>query len=510
MVNKKIRKAQCLTRSDRKNINLRQVIFLTAILIFFLPQPHAFSKEIKKERAEIKELSLADCVFLTLRNNKNIETAYLDRVVQKFDLKVAKDEFVPDLSVTPSIKYTNTGDLDDRTYTFKHEIGLTVTEKVPTGAEFVFSWAHATENENDSTDSTYSMSWNISARQPLLKGGGIDVNTVSIRTAHISEQINILNLKSIIIDTITSAINSYRAFVQARKALEITKNSLKRARELMEVNKALIEAGRMAKVEIVQTQADIASKEFGLTQAENAADAARLSLLKILDIDMYTKIIPVEKIVPDIKQPDLYKCTDIAFKNRSDYGQALLNMKITEMDLIVAKNNSLWDLSLEGGYSGSGMDETKRNWAFKEAQQIALAEWNLGLSLNIPFGDLTREQGVLRAKTNLKKAEINLKKLKDNIKNEVNDAVRDVQMKLRQVELARQARKLSKKKLVIEKEKLKAGRSSNFQLVSFQNDLISAQNNELNAAINYLNALTSLDKTLGTTLDTWKINIKKD
>ena len=79
---------------------------------------------------------------------------------------------------------------------------------------------------------------------------------------------------------------------------------------------------------------------------------------------------------------------------------------------------------------------------------------------------------------------------------------------LRQVELAVQARELSERKLDIEQEKLKAGRSTNFQLVSFQNDLLNAQNNELNAKIEYLNALTALDRILGTTLDTWEIELR--
>jgi outer membrane protein TolC len=131
--------------------------------------------------------------------------------------------------------------------------------------------------------------------------------------------------------------------------------------------------------------------------------------------------------------------------------------------------------------------------------------------LSIPlYGDLTREQTYLGAMINLEKAKISMEELKENIEIEVLDAVRDVEMKLRQVELARQARELSEKKLEIEKEKLKAGRSTNFQLVSFQNDLIIVQSSELNANIAYLNALTSLDNVLGTTLDTWKIEIKED
>ena len=83
-------------------------------------------------------------------------------------------------------------------------------------------------------------------------------------------------------------------------------------------------------------------------------------------------------------------------------------------------------------------------------------------------------------------------------------------MQFQQLELARQTRVFSQQKLDIENKKLKAGQTSNFQLVSFQNDLINAQNNELSNFINYINALTNLDQTLGTTLKTWRIEVKKD
>jgi outer membrane protein TolC len=121
--------------------------------------------------------------------------------------------------------------------------------------------------------------------------------------------------------------------------------------------------------------------------------------------------------------------------------------------------------------------------------------------------DLTLEQGYISAKVNLDKTELSLAKLRDTIEIDTKDAIRDVETKIKQVALAEQSRKLSEKKLEIETEKMKAGRSTNFQLVSYQNDLVNAQNNELSAVITYLNALTSLDRTLGTTLATWGITI---
>ena len=66
---------------------------------------------------------------------------------------------------------------------------------------------------------------------------------------------------------------------------------------------------------------------------------------------------------------------------------------------------------------------------------------------------------------------------------------------------------LSRRKLDIEREKLQAGRSSNFQVLSFESDLRNAESARLNALIAYLNTQAHLDQTLGTTLESWDIDL---
>jgi outer membrane protein TolC len=333
-----------------------------------------------------------------------------------------------------------------------------------------------------------------------LKGGGFDVTLASVRTARINETVNILNLKSSIIDLVSSVITSYRTYLQAREQLEIARQSLQRAKELVGINRELIAAGRMAEVEIVQTEADVANREFNVLSAENSADSARLALVKLLDVDKRIIIIPTEKISTKAVTFDINELKRTAFANRNDYLSALLKVDVSKMDLMTAQNNKLWDLSLVGGYDGSygtrtSMDDSRTN------------SWNLGLKLTIPFRDLTLEQNYLNARIALEKDEANLAKLRETIEIDVQDALREVDMKYRQVILAQQARVLSGKKLDIEREKMKSGRSTNFQLVSYENDLVNALNGELSAGINYQNAMAVLDRTLGTTLDRWGIMV---
>jgi len=471
--------------------------------------PSGFCKNRGKQAAYVqKEMTLADCVFLAVRHNRGIKSAYLDRVEQKYNLKVAEDEFIPNLFINPSVNRSSIGDQEgNRSATDRADLSATVRQRIPTGADFTFTWSN-TNQWND--EDAFNSSWDFRVKQPLLKGGGTAVNTVSLKTARINERINVLSLKSTVMNTVTSAILSYRGFFQAQKQLEIAENSLERAKKLLKVNRELIAAGRMARVEIVQTQADVANREVSLIQTQNALDSARLVLLKVLDIDKHTQVLPVEDA--QIKQMDLHleRLQDLAFKKRPDYQRALLTLETSDLNLVVAKNNKLWDLSLDGQYGIPGSGDNNIQEAAKRSFTADRSNWGVGLFLNIPIGDLTREQRVVNAKTRLRQQKLGLEELTDNIEIEIQDAARDIEMKLKQVTLARQARKLSVQKLDIEKEKLKVGRSTNFQLVTFQNDLVSTQSSELNAAIAYLNALTSLDKSLGTTLETWKIELKEN
>ena len=459
-------------------------------------------------------MTLAEAINLALRNNRSVESAYLDRVVQKFSLEIAEDKFFPDVTLKGNADWSRvdttqsglTG-FDSSTETLNSGVSTVVTETVPTGGTFTFTWAYSesdTDIAGDANTDNDTGSWTVAFNQPILKGGGIDVNTASVTQARLSEKGNILSLKSTIMGTVTSVISAFRSFLQAQRQLEINRASLERARDLLETNRLLIEVGRMAAVEIVQTEADVASREFSLETAINNLDSARLNLLRILDIDKHTRVDPVVEGEVEPIRPDYDRCLATALKNRPDHLQSLIGMENARIGLMLAENNQLWDLGFTGSYGKSDA----RSKGISENDSDA---WRMGLNLSVPvYGDLSRKQAILGAKIALKKSEISLKEQEENIAIEVQDAVREVATKLKQVEMAKRARGLSERKLSIEQAKLKVGRSTNFQLVSFQNDLVSAQNSELDAVIAYRNSLTNLDQILGTTLDTWRIDFKTE
>lgn len=445
-----------------------------------------------EQGSRILRLSLAETIFLAIRNNRGIKSAYIDRVIQKVDLKVAEDKFMPDVNLDGGIQYFQDDAENEIT---SGNISVNITETIPTGGKFTFKWAEAIESSG-------SDSWGISFSQPLLKGAGKNVNNASIDTARIQEQININNLRSKLIDTVTNVIFAYRNYVQTVKRVEIANLSLKRAQELLEVNKLLIQTGQMAAMEIVQTEATLASRHFDHQDALNTKENAMQALIKILDIDKQTEIISTEKVQVDLISVDYQKCIEMAFNNRSDYLNTLLNLETAKINLQLAENNRLWDLSLDGSYSKN--DSQDQNNGTNNSEN-----YNIMLSVRIPlYGDLSRNQAFVKAKMDLKKTKLSLEELKDNIEIDLKNSLRDLDSKLKLVRLSQQAHLLTEKKLQIEKEKLSIGRSNNFTILAFQDDLIKAQLNELTAVISYQNALAELDRKLGETLSTWKIEFK--
>jgi outer membrane protein len=461
----------------------------------------------KPSLAAEKQTSLADCIATTVQENRTIKNAYLDRIVQKYDLRVAEDKFTPKLLLTPQVSSNgstaalgSTGTTAGKTTTTISDASGTVTELLPTGAAINLA-ANYDLTSTDTAKPGRSYGWNINLTQPLLKGGGLDVNLASVRTARLNEQGNILSLKDTLMNTLTSVVKAYRTYVQAIKSLEISRQSLERSRELITTNRELIAAGRMAAIEIVQSEADLANKEFSQLSAENAVDAARLALTKAIDIDKNSRINPVtEAKISDVPY-SFAQASKLAFENRPDYQRALLGYEAAKIQLVTAKNSTLWDLSLTGSYA----ENYTRNNAL--GSDSSIGNWTAGLKLTVPIGDLSIQQAYIAADIGLKKMVNDLAKQRESIEIEVQDALRTAEMNHRQIKLAILSRTLSEKKVEIETEKLKAGRSTNFQLVSYQNDLVNAQNGELGAVINYLNALTDLDKTVGVTLEKWGVSL---
>jgi len=448
-------------------------------------------------------LTLRNIVVLALENNTDIKNSYLERIAQKEYLAVAESTFSP--KITPNISVqivrNEVGSHVANTGNFGLAAGIEI--KIPTGCNFTFSWGTNDPNLLNSLDyiptgNTFGQNFQLSFTQPLLKGAGVKINQVPVAIAQRNEDGYIEDLKLTLINKITETSPAYRKLLQAQEQMKIQEDSLRKAKDILEINLALIQAGRIAPVDRFQSEAAVANQELSLLEAENQLESARLALVNLLNIDRNLKVVAVESLMAQPRLLDAEKLMQLALENRPDYVRSRLNQKIAELKLLQAEDNRRWNLDFNVNYGGN------YNTVSPELTQVSA-----GLTLKHTLGDRVPERDFQRSRINLLQAENSMENSRENLKVEVKNQIREVGFNFRQVGAAQEARQLSEQNLGIAQEKLKLGKSTIFEIVSLQNSLLSARNRELTAIINYLNALTLLDKTLGSTLDTWQVRIER-
>lgn len=445
--------------------------------------------------AQTIELTLSDAIYLGLRDNRTIRSVYLDRIAQKFDLRVAEDRFTPKLMLSGS--YLAQRNQDDRYR--QGNLAPTTTLLTPYGTRVSLGWTSSLTRAKEAGRSSNDGA-NITLIQPLLRGAGKEIASAPVQLARLNEQLNRLNLKSTVSQTITNIIIAYRELLQAQEQVTIATESLARSRQLVDVNRALIAAGRMAEFEIVQTEADVASQELALEDARNHLETSRLALLQLLALNLSAPIVASEALQAGPINVNPRQALQQAEASQPGWLAQLIAGEQAAIDLAVASNNRLWDVSLVGGANQIRTSSEPGG---------ASRTWNnyVGVQVEIPVGDLNARQAEVQARVNVRNLALKQEEAHQQLEREVSNAVRDIATRWRQYEISIRVRDLSRRKLEIEREKLTVGRSSNFQVLSFENDLRNAENARLTTLIAYLNAQAQLDQILGTTLQSWDISL---
>ncbi|WP_233503538.1 TolC family protein [Sphingomonas psychrotolerans] len=435
-------------------------------------------------------ISLVDAVALGVRDNRDIRAAFLDRAVQRFRLRAAEQRFAPRLDILADVFREDVGGI----VTSQASVGGTGSLLLPSGARIGFVWdrRQRLDRRGDSDVAT------LAVTQPLLRGGGFAVNRAPLRIARLQDSIERLALRNTLAEGISRIAFAYRSLQQAQEQVRLGELALARTAELIATNRALIDAGRMAAADIVQSEADQANQQVALHQVRQQRNSAQLALLEQLALDPATNIIAADPIAAEQVPIDTQRAIEIARTGRMDLLAQQRAVQQAQEGLRLARNQRLWDLSLVATATRSAGRDPFGPFP-------TLNDNRVGLQLAIPLGDPAPKLAVIEADTSLRTAELRLEALDQSVETQVRDAAQRVEAAWSQVEAARRFKALSARAVEIARDKLAAGRSSNFEVLSLQDALRTAEIQELTSMISYLDALTSFDLQIGATLESWKI-----
>jgi outer membrane protein TolC len=175
---------------------------------------------------------------------------------------------------------------------------------------------------------------------------------------------------------------------------------------------------------------------------------------------------------------------------------------------VTAEDNTRWELNLKVktgvGQGAGGGPNAGLNSLVNNINRTQSAE----LTLEIPIDDQLAKQAVVNAKIAIREAALALKQEKWTKQTSAINGWNTIGSAERALHFAENAARLQHETYEITYKKYLYGLIDSTALQSVQQQLISADQALVNARINYLKALVNLDLLTGTTLKTWKVDVR--
>jgi outer membrane protein len=360
--------------------------------------------------------------------------------------------------------------------------------------------------------------------QPLARGFAIDDTRQRLLVTRLNREISESQLRATVLNTLADVRNAYWDYVYTVEVIGVAQRSLELARKLVDDNKIRVEAGGLAPIDVVQAEAEAASREQELAAAEAGAETAQLALKRLIvdgpgDPLFHSTLEPTDRPIFAPVAVDREHAVRKALADRQDLKQARTQLAANDVAVRYLKNQTLPALDLIGGYSLQGLGGTQfiRDGSgiggnvigtipggFGDAiSAIRAAEfptWNIGVSISYPLFGSEADADYARARIERAQTQAQIKVLELQVATEVMNAAVQIDSSRKRVDAASAARALAERRLEAEQSKFEVGLSTNFFVVQAQRDLADAQNIELRARLDYQKAQVEYERSQNTSL----------
>ncbi len=473
------------------------------------------------------DLTLQEATTRALERNLELSVERLNP--QTFDLSLARiraayrptatSQFGKRAVTQPPTNQLNGGTIvtnDTSTY------NAGIAQAIPWGGgAFAFNFNNnkqVTSNIFSNFNPTFTSNFNLSYTQPLLRGFVIDNNRQQLKVTAISRDISDIQLRGVIATTLASVRNAYWELVYGLQAVEVARGSLTLAEKLVEDNRARVEIGTMAPLDVVQAEAEAATRRQAVAQAEATWRTSELTLKRLIvsgtDDPLWgSSLNPVDRPVFAPEPLNVEAAVKAALSNRTDLDQARRQIDANDITLQFMSNQRLPGLDLTATYGAQGLGGTQfiRQGSglgstvigtipggFSDALRTLTGRdyptWNVQVNMSYPLGGSAADANYARARVQLNQSAAQLRALELTVATEVTNAALQVESGLTRYQAASAARQLAETRLMAEQSRFDVGLSTNFFVVQAQRDLATAQNTELRALLDYRKALVDYQR----------------
>ncbi|MDP2318510.1 MAG: TolC family protein [Acidobacteriota bacterium] len=378
---------------------------------------------------------------------------------------------------------------------------------------------NTTNNQFSTFNPQLNSSLSATYTQPLLRNFKIDGTRQQLLVSQKNKEISDVQLQQSVSVTVRNVRNAYYDLTYALGNLAVQRQSLDLAQQSLKDNRARVEIGTMAPLDIVQAEAEVATREESVILAEAAIDRAQDTLRALVfnpsSADFWSaRIEPTETVTFQPTTVDIEGAVRNALGQRTDVVNARKNLEINDVNIRYFRNQSLPDVTASVNYNAratGGLQVSRARdpiTGLPTGDIISSVEqsyfntlgktfsgdfpgWTLQVDLAYPIGKSTQEVQLARARLQNTQAERQIQSLELQVATQVREYGRQVQTNAKRVDATRSSRVLAERRLEAEEKKYQAGMTSSFFVLQAQRDLNVARNSELLALIEYAKSVVN-------------------
>jgi outer membrane protein len=452
------------------------------------------------------ELSLEQIRAAALANNLDLNIGLVNPSIAQQSLEEEKAVFESTAFGSTNYQRSETVGTGDISKSQSSELGI--EKPLTTGGEIQVGLPFS---DDYSSGGLAQAAASVSYIQSLLRGAGTRINTQYIRIAAHQWTITSARTKLVAINLLANADIAYWRLYAACKELEVRREQYKLAQDQLSNAKKKVAAGYSPKIEIVRAEAGLAGRLESVINAETAVQSLQRELLRIINLKNLPLETPVNIITQTEPNPlglelDEKQLVEQALANRMEMIELEQLLTIDDLNIELAHNNLLPDLTLSYTYSASTQDSGLGD-TFGELRSNSFDSQSVGLFASIPLGNRAAKARLQRAKLEKIQDLSSRERYQQIIRQDVYDAVSNLEGSWRRILAAEQGVTAAFRDYKVEQSQFQLGLSTSTDVLYIATNLADAQLRRIYAFADYEIAQINLARATGTLLGHEQVQI---
>lgn len=444
----------------------------------------------------------------TLKNNLALRVELVSPTIAQTGLEAERAKF--EATFFGSAGQGRTETVNSSTITTSNAYEVSLEKPLPTGGSINVGLPLSDSDTNLSAGVAQAQA-TVSYVQSLWRGAGTQVNSHSIRIAHLQSQIVDARTKQTAIRLLAQADITYWRLYANQRSLDVAREQYKLAQNQLKNARGAVANGARPRIEIVRAEAGLAGRLEAVIGAETSVlnterDLRRIMNSPALQANPSAKLALLSEPRPLGLELDEEQLIEQAFANRMDTIRLERQLEIDDLQIALARNRTLPDVTFSGSFAArsqaGGLSESYEN-----LPGHAYGSSFFGLSASIPIGNRAAKAAVLRTRLVRLQDRVLLDELKQGIRQEVLNAMSAMEENWRRILSAEQGVLSAYREYEVEKSQFQLGARLSTDVLLAAGRHANAQLRQIQAFTRYEIAQINLARATGTLLGYGRIEI---